>query len=114
MSTRRRRGGRPPKPEADRRSITIRVAVNAAEYERLRQEAAQAGLSLSAFVRSVALRRRVRSRADEQLARDLLSIGRSIHQLNQHADPDYWTEREIQETMRVLRQTLAQLAGGSA
>ena len=69
-------------PEAERRRITIRVAVNAAEYERLREEAAQAGLSLSAFVRSVALRRRVRTRADEQLARDLLSIGRGIKEMN--------------------------------
>jgi len=62
----------------------------------------------------MALRRRIRTRADEQLARELLSIGRGIKQMNKRAKADYWTDREIQETMHVLRQTLAQIAGRSS
>lgn len=43
--------GRPPKPEAQRKSRMIRLRISATEYRKLAGKAKAAGLSVSEFLR---------------------------------------------------------------
>jgi KaiC/GvpD/RAD55 family RecA-like ATPase len=51
------RTGRPPVAEADRRGTLVRVLTTEAEHEELQQAAASVSMSVSTWVRSVALER---------------------------------------------------------
>jgi hypothetical protein len=49
--------GRPPVAEADRRGTLVRVLTTETEYEELRRAAVDASLTVSTWMRSVALER---------------------------------------------------------
>lgn len=51
------RMGRPPVADADRRDTLLRVLTTKGEHEELQRAASAAGLSVSTWVRSVALER---------------------------------------------------------
>ncbi len=51
------RMGRPPVADADRRETLLRVLTTKGEHEELQRAASAAGLSVSTWVRSVALER---------------------------------------------------------
>jgi len=53
----RSRIGRPPVADADRRDTLVRVLTTEAEHEELQQAASGASMSVSTWVRSVALER---------------------------------------------------------
>lgn len=53
----RPRIGRPPVAEGDRRGTPLHVLITKGEHEELRQAAADASTSVSAWVRAVALER---------------------------------------------------------
>lgn len=57
--------GRPAMADEDKRDTLVRVLCTAAEHEELQQAAAAAALSVSAWVRSVALER-ARERAQNK------------------------------------------------
>ena len=47
----KKRMGRPPKPERERRSIRVELRVSAAEYRKIERKAKARGLSVSEFLR---------------------------------------------------------------
>ena len=51
------RGGRPPVADADRRDTLVRVLTTASEHEELQRAAAYVGMSVSTWLRFVALER---------------------------------------------------------
>ncbi len=53
----RQPGGRPKIDDADRRDTLVRVLTTATEYEELQEAAAYIGMSVSTWLRSVALER---------------------------------------------------------
>ena len=52
-----RKRGRPPVADADRRGTLVRVLTTESEYEELRRAAADVSLTVSTWMRSVALER---------------------------------------------------------
>jgi hypothetical protein len=50
----KKRMGRPPKPESERRSRTVRLRMSGVEYRKLAEKAKRAGLSVSEFLRQQA------------------------------------------------------------
>ena len=61
--------GRPPVADADRRETLVRVLTTEAEHGELQQAAASVSMSVSTWVRSVALER-ARARAAEKTKQD--------------------------------------------
>lgn len=55
--------GRPPIPTEDRRTVQVKVLTTEAEHEELQQAADAASMSVSTWIRSVALERARRSAA---------------------------------------------------
>lgn len=67
----RPRTGRPPVAEADRRDTLVRVLTTAAEHGELQRAAADASMSVSTWIRSVALERaRALAAEKEKRSRD--------------------------------------------
>jgi hypothetical protein len=64
------RGGRPPVADADRRDTLVRVLTTAAEHEELQKASAYVGMTLSTWVRFVALERARTLTAEKEAARD--------------------------------------------
>jgi hypothetical protein len=63
-------GGRPPVADEDRRDTLVRVLTTAAEYEELQGAAAYVGMSVSTWVRFIALERARALAAEKEAARD--------------------------------------------
>lgn len=51
----KKRMGRPPKPKAERKSITARLRMSAAEHRKLEERAKAEGLTVSEYLRRKAL-----------------------------------------------------------
>ena len=64
------RGGRPPVADADRRDTLVRVLTTASEHGELQDAAAYVGMSVSTWVRFVALERARALAAEKEAARD--------------------------------------------
>lgn len=64
------RGGRPPVADADRRDTRVPVLTTEAEYEELQHAAASVSMSVSTWIRSVALERARALAAEKEAARD--------------------------------------------
>jgi hypothetical protein len=64
------RGGRPPLADADRRETLVRVLTTEAEYGELQRAAAYAGMSVSTWLRVIALERARALVAEKEAARD--------------------------------------------
>ena len=56
-SRQKNRGGRPPVKDADRRDTVVRVLTTASEYETLQRAAAHVSMSVSTWMRSIAIER---------------------------------------------------------
>lgn len=81
--------GRPPKLERERRTSVIKFRVTPAERERIFDNANTAGMTPSAFARTVALGDPVRIRrgqSAEELVWQLGKISTNLSQLQGHAD----------------------------
>jgi hypothetical protein len=64
------RGGRPPVSDEDRRDTLVRVLTTASEYEELQGAAAYVGMSVSTWIRFIALERARALAAEKEAARD--------------------------------------------
>jgi hypothetical protein len=63
-------GGRPPVADADRRDTRVPVLTTASEYEELQGAAAYVGMSVSTWIRSVALERARALAAEKEAVQD--------------------------------------------
>jgi len=75
--------GRPPKPESKRRTQSHGVFFSPDEMEEVKRKASEAGLPVSAYIRKAALEQDIelRSKADQQVRRELRAIGKNLNQL---------------------------------
>jgi len=76
------------RPDHDRRSSQITFWVTPAERDRISHSAERAGVSMSAYIRSLALGKDIRpkpSLATDELMRELTRIGNNLTQLMGHA-----------------------------
>ena len=78
--------GRPKKPPAESRTAQLHVLVTPAERSAVHRAAADAGLSVSAFVRRRALGQPVAARADAQARAALRRVGVNLNQLARAAN----------------------------
>ena len=80
---------RPPIDDQDRRSVWIKYRASPSEANRIAERCRSVGLSLSAFHRTLALEGAIVQReplADQDLVRQLASIGNNLNQLARTAN----------------------------
>lgn len=100
------RGGRPPKPAAERRTHRIGVNVNAAERAVIKARAAAAGLSAGVYLRQAGVGARLSSRINDRVYHQLSRIGVNVNQLARVANATgRLPERDTLEA--ILAQVLA-------
>jgi hypothetical protein len=97
--------GRPAKPSADLRSVTLRVRMTTKEFRDFRHEAEVAGMSQSSFGRARILGVRVHPRAHiHRIHLALVTLDRSIRILEASPDQAHQTHAvEAREAMRDLK-----------
>ena len=96
-----------PRRSADTRNRVISFAVSDAERNKLDAYASAVGLNRSAYLRGAGLRRRLRIRAQEEVARELLSIGRRMQRIGLGCDPD--AKAALQDAQDALRKLITRL-----
>lgn len=88
MVQKRQKRGRPVKPDGEARTLSLpSIRVNPMEFTFIEQQASNAGLPVSAYVRSVLTQRRVapaRSEIDDKVLVELNRIGVNLNQLMRH------------------------------
>ena len=82
----RPKGGRPPKDESERRTITQSVHLSEEEKEEIERRADRAGLSVSAFFRKRALGKDIKTKVEENVVNELNRIGVNVNQLARWAN----------------------------
>lgn len=82
------------------------MTVNPQEYDCIAARAADAGLKPSAYVRRVALGHRLRSRANEVLAREVFAAARQVKRMCACQDADLPATEECMEALRAMRQLI--------
>lgn len=104
----RKRGGR---PRGARRGGKVEVRVSAAEKRGLRDAAAEAGLTVSEYVRRRSLGQPVVARADRETRVLLRRIGVNLNQLARAANTSGSAapERLLREALAEVRRVLAEL-----
>ncbi len=115
----KRKGGRPPKTESERRSPRFSLQLTDDEEAEVRRKAAAAGLRPAVYIRRVVLRQPVEKRAIPKVNMDThLELGRFAGSLNQlirawHRDDRAGAiPREyLEEGINLVRRVRAQLLG---
>ena len=112
-------GGRPEKPEAERRSKQVKIRLTLHEEIELRRAAEIAGMSVAEFIRRRTLGIPVRpppSRADAQMLVELNAIGNNLNQLvrNIHTDRSSDHAPECDEVLRELQRVLRKVGSAIA
>ena len=79
-------GGRPPKPEAERRSHRIGVSVNQAEREAIEAKAAKVGMAPSVYLRRAGVGARLGVARSNLIYHRLSRIGFKVKQLAAEAE----------------------------
>ncbi|MCM1141304.1 MAG: hypothetical protein NC453_22275 [Muribaculum sp.] len=77
------KGGRPPKPDDEKRSKTVTVKLTEAEYKEVKKRADAAGVNLSEYVRHGSFRLTIVSRLNEEekkIAQGILHLGSDFNQ----------------------------------
>lgn len=110
---RRKQPGRPPKAESDRRSISIDVRVSRADLKIIRGLADRAGLPLRTYVRTAALRQRIRPAVPANafaMAAELHRVSVNVDQAVRRLHENGQLNSADREVLRDLRYRLNQLA----
>ena len=109
---------RPPVSEEDRRSVWIKYRASPAAREELTARCRAAGLSLSAFHRTLALEGAIIQReaiADQELVRQLAAIGNNLNQLartaNISGEVDSPTAERLHDSLEALDGLIARIIG---
>ncbi len=115
-ATPRKKRGRPEKPEGEARTISLpSIRVNPAEDKRIQEMASQAGLSVSAYVRSAALNAKIAMPKSEINDRVLFQLSRACanhYQVMKHLNFGKGIPSDIAEVIDELRAVVAKV--GSA
>lgn len=77
------KGGRPPKPEDEKRSKVVTIKLTEAEYKEVKKRADTAGVKLSEYVRHGSFRLTIVSRLNEEekkIAQGILHLGSDFNQ----------------------------------
>lgn len=85
------------------------MTVNPQEYDCIAARAADAGLRPSAYVRRVALGHRLRTRANEVLAREVFAAARQVKRMCACQDADPPVTGECMEALGAMRQLINRL-----
>jgi hypothetical protein len=90
MVHKQQKRGRPTKPDGEARTLSLPpIRVNGHELSFIEQQAATAGLPVSAYARSVLTQRRVapaRTEVDDKVLVELNRIGVNLNQLMRHVN----------------------------
>ena len=104
--------------DLDRRTVLIKYRASPAEAERIDARCKEAGLSLSAFNRTLALEGAIIQReplADQQLVRALAAIGNNLNQIARTANisgvVDPITSERLQGSLEALDGLIADIIG---
>lgn len=117
-SRKRSKGGRPRIAPESVRGRTVGVCVNAAELDALRRYADSAGLSVSEWIRRVALSRYtprpIMPEVNRKTYLELARIGGNLNQLTMLAHSGSFgpIDALLAEVITILRQTQRELCGG--
>lgn len=116
MSEKRKKRGRPFKPEGEARSLALpSIRVNAAEMAFIEQQAATAGLPVSAYARDVLTRRKIAARQtpiDDKMLFELNRCGVNLHQIVRHLNYGGSVPNDLPAVIDELRAAIAKV--GSA
>lgn len=97
-------GGRPKKPEEERRTLTHGLRLSPKEKEELEARADRAGLSLSEYLRRKALGKPVKTKVDGKALKELNRIGVNLNQLARAANRgDLLLDGQAKEAIQELR-----------
>ena len=116
MTERTGPAGRPRAAWDEARTATIPpVRVTPDEMDTVREQAARAGLSVSAYVRRVVLEHRVaaaRSGADAAALADLHRVGVNLNQMTRRVNATGAVPPELRAALAEVRAAVEKLAGG--
>ncbi len=104
------KGGRPKKPEEERRSLTHGLRLSPNEKEELEARADRAGLSLSEYLRRKALGKPVKTKVDGKALKELNRIGVNLNQLARAANRgDILIGGQVREAIEELRSLIEEI-----
>jgi hypothetical protein len=101
-------GGRPPKPESERRSHTHGLRLSPNEKDELERRAEAAGLSMSELLRRRALGKPIQPKAARTSRRRLARLALEIEELADIAEEDGELSSELEQE---LAETLGEIKG---
>lgn len=93
----------------NRKRRAIQITVNPQEYDGIAAKAAEAGLKPATYVRRVALGHRLRSRANEVLAREVFAAARQVKRMCACPDLDPPVTDACMDALRAMRQLINHL-----
>ena len=106
MTTRSKRG-RPAKPEGEARTLALpSIRVNPVELSHIETQAANAGLSVSDYVRSVATQRRIAPRQSALEDRTLFELNRcgvNLHQIVRSLNFGHSVPNDLNDVLAELK-----------
>ncbi|WP_259253515.1 plasmid mobilization protein, partial [Salinibacter ruber] len=106
------KGGRPRKPESERRSLTHGLRLSPNEKKKLEQRAKRAGLNLSEYIRRRALGKKIQTKVEEEAIRQIRRAGVNLNQIAKWANQGRneavhsAAKSTIQEVKQAIRQLL--------
>ena len=115
----RGKGGRPRSKPGEARARTIGVCVNAAELDAIQRKADSVGLSVSHWLRNVALARSLPPLVQPEVNRDtyraLAGAANNLNQLTRlaHAGNVACADAELREVLAAVRQVQRELCGAA-
>jgi hypothetical protein len=104
-------GGRPRKPESERRSLTHGLRLSPDEKEELEQRAERAGLNLSEYIRRRALGEEIQTEVEEEAIRQIRRAGVNLNQIAKWANEgkDKAVHSAAKSTIQEVKEAIRQL-----
>lgn len=113
MTTTRKKRGRPVKPEGEARNLALpSIRVNASELSHIEEQAAKAGLSVSHYVRAVAMNRTVSARQtslEDTMLFELNRCGVNLHQIVKGLNFGHSIPNDISDVLDELKAAIAKV-----
>ena len=111
QAPRRGQGGRPAKPEGERRRKKYTVMATEAESREIERRAAAAGLVPGVYLRQAGLGARLSARLDEQALHELARIGVCVNQMARQAQASGQMPEldRLEEVIGLLRRAIRNL-----
>lgn len=96
----------PPFPMEENKVLTMRFRASAAERNQIEAKAKQAGLSVSEYVRRVALGQAVTERLAAPLRQAVTGVANNLNQLTRYAHLQQFDGQAINEILHILKKAL--------